>query len=271
MEGFAAPTLIRLIIGIADQPRIPNPQRFISRVGRFFATHLRSLSRLPRVGRALRARLRGGPCAPRAASAMPVMPRPALRRPRSGRPTADGACTRRRCARFSAVWTLALGPRAAPRCPTQLSHFSQPLATDAHAHSCRSRSTAAMQLDTLDRSNVHPIASSALAQMGHAGQSPSLVMVTIPPRPTLLRQASSGGSRQVRNTSRRMTPTARVEPGIHFHPRRRDPTWTARAARPLGWDHLRGSKNLPTHKMFLPLLRWGEGRTIRGAGILPGE
>ena len=62
-----------------------------------------------------------------------------------------------------------------------------------------------MQLDTLDRPNADSIASSALGQMGHTGQSPSLVrltipsrvMVTIPTRPMPPRQASSSGARPV--------------------------------------------------------------------------
>ena len=40
---------------------------------------------------------RGGPCAPRAAQR--VTPRPAIRRPRSGRPTSGGVCRKVRCAR----------------------------------------------------------------------------------------------------------------------------------------------------------------------------
>ena len=80
-----------------------------------------------------------------------------------------------------------------------------PLAAPAHEQSRRPRSAAAVQLDAADNSGHHGI---ALGQIGHHGQSASLVMVTITTRPTVPRQAPSGGSQPVayRENGLRATP-----------------------------------------------------------------
>ena len=80
-----------------------------------------------------------------------------------------------------------------------------PLAAPAHEQSRRPRSAAAVQRDAADTSGHHGI---ALGQIGHHGQSASLVMVTITTRPTVPRQAPSGGSQPVayRENGLRATP-----------------------------------------------------------------
>ena len=52
----------------------------------------------------------------------------------------------------------------------------------------RPRSAAAVQLDARDESDYLPVVGVGLGQIGHHGQSASLIMVTITPRPTLPRQ-----------------------------------------------------------------------------------
>ena len=83
-----------------------------------------------------------------------------------------------------------------------------PLAAPAHEQSRRPRSAAAVQLDARDESDYLPLAGIAPIQIGHHGQSASLVMVTITTRPTVPRQDPSGGSQPVayRENGLRATP-----------------------------------------------------------------
>ena len=62
-----------------------------------------------------------------------------------------------------------------------------PLAASAHEQSRRPRSAAAVRLDARDESDYPPIVGVAPGEIGHHGQSASLIMVTITTRPTLPR------------------------------------------------------------------------------------
>ena len=67
----------------------------------------------------------------------------------------------------------------------------------AHEQSRRRRSAAAVQLDDDDESDCLPIVGVAHDQIGHYGQSASLIVVTITTRPTVHRKPPSGGSQPV--------------------------------------------------------------------------
>ena len=54
-----------------------------------------------------------------------------------------------------------------------------------------------MQLDAADESDDHPVVGITPGQIGHYGQSASLIVVTITTRPTVLRKPPSGGSQPV--------------------------------------------------------------------------
>ena len=89
---------------------------------------------------------------------------------------------------------LANGSRTTKRRELDFYPTRHPLPPAAHEQSRRPRSAAAVRLDAADNSGHHGI---ALSQIGHHGQSACLVMVTITIRPTVPRQAPSGGSQPV--------------------------------------------------------------------------